>query len=168
MIDLLYEERFGIISGTDKEFIQAFNERMSQSGYNFGGKIDSGYCWGKYMIIYRKSGVKSDKVFARIYIRDTSIILRLFLNAIDKHQTYIENAPLHIKEVFVGEAGSCQHCHNDKDGVCRFRKVYTIDDQLMEKCNGIVFEFPNPSVQRLSDYMALFTEFFPNKKKRAF
>ncbi len=97
MIDLLYEERFGIISDTDKGFIQAFNEKMSQLGYNFGGKIESGYCWGKYMIIYRKSGVKSDKVFARIYIRDTSIVLRLFLNAVDQHQAYIENTPPYHK-----------------------------------------------------------------------
>ena len=45
----------------------------------FGGKIGSGYCWGKYMVIYRKSGVKSENVYARIYMRDADIVLRLFL-----------------------------------------------------------------------------------------
>jgi RimJ/RimL family protein N-acetyltransferase len=165
-MDILNEERFGFISETDKGFIHAFNEEMSKLGYNFGDKIDSGYCWGKYMILYRKSGVKRDKVFARIYIRDTEIVLRLFFNDIDKYCEFIENAPSHIKDVFIGEDGNCQHCHNDKDGVCRFRKTYTIDNRLIEKCNGITFEFQNPNIQRLPDYIALFTEFYPSKKER--
>jgi hypothetical protein len=92
-------------------------------------------------------------------------VLRLFLNAIDKHRAYIEKAPSHIKEAFVGEAGNCQHCHNEKAGKCRFRKTYTLDDRLIEKCNGITFEFHHPSIERIPDYIALFTEFFPNRKR---
>lgn len=165
MITLLNDARFDFISGTDKGFIFAFDDEMNKLGYGFGGKIGSGYCWGKYMLIYRKSGVKSEKVFARIYIRDTSIVLRLFLNAVDKHRAYVEKAPAHIKEVFAGEDGNCQHCHNEKEGMCRFRKTYTIDNRLLAKCNGITFEFHNPSIERIPDYITLFTEFFPNKKR---
>ena len=164
MKDILNEERFDFISRKDKGFILAFNDEMTGLGYGFGDKIGSGYCWGKYMLIYTKAGVKSKKVFARIYIRDDSIVLRLFLNDIDRHRAFVENAPSHIKEVFVGEFGNCKHCHNDKDGVCRFRKTYTIDDQSIEKCNGSTFEFHNPSLRRIPDYISLFMEFYPKKK----
>ena len=165
MTGILREDRFDFVSAGDKGFIRTFDDEMDRLGYDFGGRIESGYCWGKYMIIYRRLGVKSEKVYARIYIRDGSIVLRLFLNAIDEHRAYIENAPAHIKEVFTGDHGSCQHCHNDKEGVCRFRKTYTIDDRLIEKCNGVTFEFHDPRDRRIPDYIALFTEFFPNRKK---
>lgn len=162
---ILNEERFDFVSSNDKGFIIAFNDEMSKLGYGFGGKVGSGYCWGKYMIIYTRAGVKSKKVFARIYLRDERIALRLFLNEIDNHREYVEHAPSHIKEVFVGDFGGCKHCHNEKDGICRFRKKYTLDDRLIEKCNGSTFEFQDPSIQRLPDYMALFTEFYPKKKR---
>lgn len=164
MDDLLKEERFDFISSADKEFMLAFNNQMTRLGYDFSNHIGSGHCWGRYMVIYTKTGVKSNKVFARIYIRDESIVLRLFFNDIDKHRGYVEGAPSHIKEVFVGENANCQHCHNDKEGVCKFRKTYTIDGRLIEKCNGITFEFHNPSLLRLPDYIAVFTEFYPRKK----
>jgi hypothetical protein len=146
MIDLLNEERFDFIANDEKRFMSAFDDAMTKLGYTFGNNIGSGYCWGRY-------------------IRDENIVLRLFLNAMDKHRGYIENSPSHIKEVFVGDHGKCKHCHNDKAGDCRFRKTYTIDGQLIEKCNGITFEFPNPSIQRLTDYISLFTEFYPNRKR---
>jgi hypothetical protein len=165
MKDFLHEKRFDFICKRDKGFILAFDAEMSKLGYGFGGQIGSGYCWGKYMIIYTRAGVKSKKVFARIYIRDKSIALRLFLNDIDKHREYVENAPAHIKEVFVGDFGDCKHCHNEKDGRCRFRKTYTLDDRLIEKCNGSTFEFRNPSLRKVPDYMALFTEFYPKKNR---
>lgn len=165
MMNILNEPRFDFISTIDKGFIAAFDDEMQKLGYGFGDTIGSGYCWGKYMLIYRKSGVKSDKVYARIYIRESTIVLRLFLNAIDKHRDYVENAPAHIKEVFVGEHGDCQHCHNEKGGTCHFRKTYTIEDRFIEKCSGITFEFHHPSLDRLPDYLTLFTEFFPNKRR---
>jgi hypothetical protein len=34
---------------------------------------------------------------------------------------------------------------------------------LLEKCNGVTFEFHHPSVHKLPDYMALFTKFYPKK-----
>jgi hypothetical protein len=165
MNNFLNQEQFGFISSSDKGFMHAFDHEMTRLGYDFGDKIGGGYCWGRYMVIYTKSGAKSKKVFARIYIRDESIVLRLFFTAIDKHRKFIENAPSHIKDVFIGGHGNCQHCHNDKDGACRFRKIYTLDDRLMEKCNGVAFEFPNPSIQRIPDYISLFTEFYPGKKR---
>jgi hypothetical protein len=164
MDDLLKEERFDFIANHDKAFILAFNNEMTRPGYDFGDRIGSGYCWGKYMLIYTKTGVKSKNVYARIYIREASIVLRLFFSNIDKHREYVENAPGHIKKVFVGEHGNCQRCHNDKDGACRFRKTYTLDDRRIEKCNGITFEFPSPRSHEIKDYMELFTEFYPQKK----
>ncbi len=127
MKGLLREERFDYISEPDKAFILAFDDEMTRLGYDFGRKIGSGYCWGKYMVIYTKSGVKSKKVYARFYLRDDDIVLRLFFSDIDKHREYLETAPAHIKEVFVGEFGACQHCHNSNpDGTCQFRKTYTL------------------------------------------
>lgn len=158
------EEGFNIISPENKAFIIAFDIEISKLGYGFGGNIGSGYCWGKYMIIYSKIGVKSKQVAARIYIRENSIILRLFLNKIDKHREYMENAQNFIKEVFIGEHGKCNHCHNDKGGICKFRKTYTLDNKYIEKCNGITFEFWAPSLEKLPDYIGLLKEFYPVRK----
>jgi hypothetical protein len=116
------------------------------------------------MVIYRKSGVKSKKVFARFYIREESIVLRLFFSKIDKDRAYIENAPSHIKDVFVGDYGNCHRCHNDKDGICKFRKTYTLNDRFIEKCNGSTFEFHQPSLDKMADYIGLFTEFYPKRR----
>lgn len=164
MKNILKEERFNFISPKDKAFILAFDSEMTKLGYDFGGKIGVGYCWGKYMIIYRKTGVKSKKVFARIYIKDDSIVLRLFFNQIDKHREFVENAPEQIKEVFVGDYGNCNYCKNDKDGFCKFRKTYTIENRLIEKCNGNTFQFFDPSIDKMTDYLELFSEFYPKKK----
>lgn len=164
MKNLLSEERFNNISTENKAFILAFDDAISKLGYGFGGKIDSGFCWGKYMIIYSKIGVKSKQVAARIYIRESSIVLRLFLNKINRHYEYIENAPPFIKEVFTGEYGNCHHCHNDKDGICKFRKTYTLGNNYIEKCNGITFEFWEPDLEKLPEYINLLKEFYPNKR----
>lgn len=162
--DMLSEPRFDFISPEDKGFIRAFDDAMHYLGYDFGSQIGSGYCWGRYMLIYAKTGAKSKKVTARIYLRDGGIVLRLFLNDIDKHRVYIENTPAYIKEVFTGEQAKCEHCHNDKGGTCKFRKTYTLAGCLYEKCNGITFEFHNPSLEKLPDYLGLFTEFYPDKR----
>ena len=158
------EERFNIISEENKAFILAFDNEISKLGYGFGSNIGNGFCWGKYMIIYSKIGVKSKQVVARIYIRENSIILRLFLNKIDKHREYIENASSFIKEVFSGQHGDCSHCHNDKGGMCKFRKTYTLENNYIEKCNGITFEFREPNLEKLPGYMNLLKEFYPKGK----
>ncbi|QHQ61682.1 hypothetical protein Ana3638_13625 [Anaerocolumna sedimenticola] len=164
MKSILTEERFNFISDENKAFIIAFNDEITKLGYGFGGNIGSGYCWGNYMIIYSKTGVKSKKVVARIYIRENSIILRLFLNKLDNHRDYLENSQKFIKDVFTGEYGKCNHCHNDKGGICRFRKTYTIDNNYIEKCNGITFEFPEPDINKLPEYINLLKEFYSIRK----
>ena len=166
MIEILKDDKFSFISNDNKAFIQAFDDEMIRLGYDFGNNIGSGYCWGKYMLIYRKLGVKSERVYARIYIRDTEIVLRLFLNDVGKHRGFIEKAPAYIKEVFVGDHAKCNHDRDEGGGKCRFRKSYTIDGQFIEKCNGITFEFHQPSVQKIDDYIALFAEFYPRKRAK--
>ncbi|MCL2512437.1 MAG: hypothetical protein FWF08_00930 [Oscillospiraceae bacterium] len=165
MKDIISEARFDIIEEADREFIIAFDKEMRGLGYDFGGDIGKGYCWGKYMIIYSKSGVKSKKVAARIFIRDDCIVLRLYFSGIDKHRAYIENTPLHIKEVFTGEHGDCGHCEGGhrEGGFCKFRKTYTVANRSFEKCNGVVFEFWWPDLAKLPDYMDLLNEFYAGK-----
>ena len=161
---MLRDDRFSFISLDNKAFMVGFDDEMSRLGYGFGGKIGEGFCWGRYMVLYRRVGVKSETVYARVYIRESDIVLRMFLNQIDKHREFIEHAPEYIKEVFTGARGDCEHCHNDKGGVCKFRKTYMLENRLIEKCNGIVFEFFNPNLDKLEGYIGLFTEFFPEKK----
>ena len=157
MEELLQEKRFDIISPPDKAFIMAFDAAINEFGYDFGGTIGSGICWGRFMIIYGKTGTKSRPCVARIYIRDDGIDLRLFLTKIDVHRQYIEAAPAHIKEVFAGPHSDCRQC-NPK---CKPRE-YTIDGRLMRKCNP--FWFPAPTVAKLPDYVNLLAEFSPKKK----
>lgn len=164
MKNLLEEERFNIIAASDKAFILAFDKEISKLGYSSGGSIGDGFCWGKYMIIYSKVGVKSKQVAARIYIRESSIVLRLFLNQLDKHREYIEKSKGFIKEAFTGEHGKCVHCHNDKGGICKFRKAYTLENRYIEKCNGITFEFWEPDLDKMPDYIELLKEFYPGRK----
>jgi len=82
---------------------------------------------------------------------DLDPVLRLFLNKIDDHRRFIEEAPDHIKKVFTGEHGRCKHCKNQKGDDCRFRKTYTIDDSLIEMCNGVTFEFWEPTRKKLPE-----------------
>jgi hypothetical protein len=163
---LLKEERFNYVSDSNKAFILAFTDEMTRLGYDFGGKIGSGYCWGKHMVIYTKAGVKSKAVYARIYIPDGGIVLRLFLNKVDKHEEYIEKAPAHIKAMFTDDYAKCKHDRDDKDGKCwsKFRKSFTIDGQLIEQCNPQTYYINHPELQKILDYIALFTEFYPPKK----
>ena len=123
-----------------------------------------GYSWGKYMIIYGKTDVKSRPCPARIYIKnDGKVVLRLFLKNIDKHRQYIESAPSYIKESFAFEGGNCKNCMS----ACKSMKIYTIDGQQFNKCCHKTAYFSNPSVEKLSDYMALYLEFNPIKKPKS-
>ena len=170
MKDVISQERFDFIGTSDKEFILAFDTGMRELGYDFGGDIGSGNCWGRYMVIYSKLGVTAKQVVARIYIREYDIVLRLYFSDIDKHRAYIENAPPHIKAVFTGEHGDCKHCENGhgKDGICKFRKSYTLEDRRFEKCNGVVFEFWKPDMEKLPDYIDLLKEFYAGKRRMSY
>lgn len=151
------EDRFDFIDCGDKKFIVEFTKSLESLGYTYGGEIGSGFCWGRYMLIFRKAGVKSKNVAARIYIRDDSIVLRMFFNNVTKHADYISNSPGFIKIAFTGDYGTCKHCKGDN---CRFRKDYEIDGVKFEKCNGTTFEFCNPKIENIPDYIALFKEFY--------
>lgn len=172
---LLKQNRFDFISDKNKKLIEEFTKQMDIFGYGFGGEIGDGYCWGKYMIIYSQKGIKTKKVIARFFLRDNetfiwggreikhnnSIVLRLFFSNIEKHESYIEKAPLHIKQPFIDEHGKCNHCKTDCP---RYRKTYTIDGKKIEKCSGIVFEFHDPKFEYIQDYMDLLKEFYGKKK----
>ena len=160
---LLAHERFDEISEADKEFICAFDEKMADFGYDCGNCIGGGFCWGKYMLIYAQTGSKGKKVAARIYVREGKLVLRLFLNGIDKRRAFVESAPPHIKSAFLaGSHGDCS-CSPKKEN-CKTRKVYTIDGNVVEKCSGSVYEFPNPTAETLPDFIALLAAFYPIRK----
>jgi hypothetical protein len=147
---------------------------MNSFGYDFGGEIGNGFCWGNYMVIYSKTDAKNKKVIARIYIRDkcvivwggkeykynNSLVLRLFFTDIDKHSAYMENVPSHIKSAFIDDNGICHHCREN----CRMRKSYTIDEKTIEKCGGSVFEYYDPKTKDIKDYINILKEFYGKKK----
>lgn len=156
------ETRFNFISESNKQFIIDFTQALNALGYTYGDEIGSGFCWGKYMLIYRKTMVKSKNVVVRIYIKEDTIVLRLFLNNVTKHSHYIHNAPARIKQAFISDHGTCKHCKGDH---CKFRKDYEINGISYEKCNGTTFEFFEPKSEYIPDYIALFKEFYPQKRK---
>jgi len=161
MKEFLSERRFDNVKEPDKAFIIAFDEAINELGYDFGGVIGSGNIFGVNMIAYGKTGTKSRACAARIYIKDDgTVTLRLFLNKVDIHRQYIENAPAHIKDAFIFTGGDCKSCNT----ACAPGKVYTIDGQLMQKCNHSTFYFNTLSADNLSDYMELLSKFFPKKK----
>jgi len=161
MEQLLAEKRFNAISQTDKAFIIAFDKEINKLGYDCENSVASGLTWGKFMIIYGKTETKSRPCAARFYIKeDGTTTLRLFLNKLDKHMPYIENAPTHIKDAFLFDGGDCKSCNT----ACAPGKVYTIDGQLMQKCNHSTFYFRTLSTENLSDHIQLLAKFFPPKK----
>lgn len=166
MLQRLQDSQYSFISDADKAFIAAFDQAIGAIGYLSNGEIGPGFCWGRAMAIYRKGGRKTGQVAARIYIRDDNIALRLFLNDIDRHRNYLEHAPAFIQAPFTGDQGTCQHCHNERDGMCRFRKTYTLQERQIEKCNGLVFTYERPVLNQLPDYMALLQEFYGPKRQR--
>ena len=158
--ELLSERRFKFISEANKAFIIAFDKAMNEFGYDCNNLIGSGNHLCPFMVIYGKSGTKSRACIARIYIHENNIILRLYINDIDKHRAYVENAPPHIKSAFTLEDGDCKNCF-DK---CKNMKVYTIDEQLYTKCYMSTFCFDTPSVERLTDYVGLLSIFSPKRR----
>lgn len=163
---LLEESRFDFVSADDKAFIMAFDAVMLELGWGLETNgLYKGYMWGQYMLIYCKLGVKAKKVAARIYMRDNGIVLRMYFSGINKHRAYIENSPPHVKGVFIGTHGNCGHCGNEKDGKCTHRKTYTIDCNVYDKCDGAVFEFWQPDIAKLPDYIGLLKEFYGRTAK---
>lgn len=161
MIDTQLEEKCSdYLRSDDKEFVIAITEGFRLLGYSHNG-LEKGYMWGKYMIIFRKAGVKSKKVYARLYIKENHTVLRMYFNNITKHADYITSCPLYIQHVFCGEYGNCSHCSGED---CKHRKEYEISGIKYEKCDGYTFEFHDTTVDKVADYLNLFCEFYPNKK----
>lgn len=153
----MQESRFDFISAQDKRFVIEMTNALERAGYTYGGVIGDGICWGRYMLIFRKAGVKSKKVMARIYLRENSVALRLFLSDVTKRATFISAAPDFIQQAFTGEQGKCSHCRGES---CRFRKSFVLNGTTIDKCNGEVFLFEQPTVERIPAYMALFSQFY--------
>ena len=163
MEEKLREARFDNISASDKAFIAAFDKIFEELGFDYGGGIGGGYGWGKYMIIYGKSGTKSRPCPARIYIKESGEIrIRLFFNKIDKHSKYIEESPAHIKAAFANDWGDCSDC----SPTCKMVKEYSIDGNRYRKCCHSTAYFSDPTIEKLPDYMALYSEFNPIKKPK--
>jgi hypothetical protein len=174
MKEVLADSKFDFITESNKDFIVKFTQEMNDFAYDCGNEIGPGFCWGHYMIIYSKTGVKAKKVIARIYIRDNGtilwggkehhftngIVLRLFLNKIDKHRAYIENAPSYIQEPIIDNNGICRHCKSE----CNHRKTYTINGTYFEKCDGETFWYTEPKVENIGGYMSLLKEFYAGNK----
>lgn len=161
---LLEEEAYRFVSAEDKRFIVAFDNEMNRLGYTCNKTIGDGYCWGRKMIIYTKAGVKSKKSYARIYLREHDLILRMYFSNVDKQRQVIEQAPDYIQHAFTGDYGTCGHCHNKKgDGSCSHRKSYTINDKRYELCDGYAFWFCCPDVAKIPEYIKLFLAFYPQK-----
>lgn len=87
----------------------------------------------------------------------------MFFSNVTKHAAYISTSPDFIKNVFTGDYGTCKHCKGDN---CKFRKDYEIDGVKFEKCNGTTFEFYDPHIENIPEYLALFQEFYPAKKQK--
>ncbi|MHB1314292.1 MAG: hypothetical protein ACYCX2_02255 [Christensenellales bacterium] len=166
MEEALKNEQYNFISEQGKRFLIAFDAAMNEAGYDCGSGFTPGFCWGRFMLLYAKAGAKSKKIAARVYIKEDGVALRLFLNGIDGHHAYIEHASEAVRDLFANRHGDCEHCHNDRGGLCRFRKTYTLFGKTHEKCNGIVFVFHKPDTEEIPDYIRLLEEFYPLKKKR--
>jgi len=173
---LLKEDRFNYISKENKKFINEFTKQLKLFGYGFGGQIGGGFCWGNNMIIYSQTGVKNEKVIARIYIRDkgviiwggkennyeNSIVLRLFFDNINKHTEYIERTPSHIKSLFVNDQGICPYICDHYSEKCHNRKIYSINGKQIEKC-GYYFSITDPKTEHIKDYIDILKEFHVKK-----
>lgn len=162
MRNLLSKDEYDFISEDNKAFIIAFDAEMEQLGYTSGNVIGPGHCWGRYMIIYTKASVKNKKSYARVYIRDEDIVLRLYLSNVDKHRDVIEQAPTYIQEAFTGTFPSCDHCHDKTE--CVHQKRYTLNGIRYEICDGKAFWFIRPKLEHLSEYLKLFNAFYPTKR----
>ncbi len=158
----------GVASCTDTEFIVVFNAEMNRLGYICNRVLGGGDGCDQKMFAFTKAGVKSQKVYARVYLWGNEWILRLYFSQVDKHTEFIEQAPDFIQQAFTGDYGTCGHCNNRKeDGSCNHRKSYTIHGRPYELCDGYAFGFTSPSKERIPDYIKLFLTFYPERKRKA-
>jgi len=178
MRNLLIQERFTNISPENKAFLLAFDEKMTQLGYGIIEVADA-YKWArnwlsaKYMINYAVTGIKAKRLAAHIFVKEDGLFLRLFAlkkseyshntkqqsrSVIEPHRAYIESAPSYIKSLFTNRESDCDHTHENADGFCWRLDCYTVDGERYEKCIGKGFDFPDPTMSQLPDYIGLLVE----------
>ncbi|MCL2109003.1 MAG: hypothetical protein FWH20_06635 [Oscillospiraceae bacterium] len=170
MNDLLLE-KYNFLNENEKKFIVSFNDEMAKIGYVNSG-IQDYVVFGKYKIEYYKLGLKTKKIIARIYIRDgdekiaarwggngLGIALRLYFTNINKHKTYIENAPDFIKTPFIDNHSICHDCKVN----CNRKKVYMIDGKMYTKCTDCAFMFEKPNAENVMEYINLLKLFYLTK-----
>lgn len=102
---LLNEETYSYLNDKDKDFIRVFTDAINDLGYLCNSKIVDGICYGRHMMIFRKANVKSDKVYARLYFRDSGVVLRFFFSNVNEHAGYIEKCPDYVQDAFIGNRG---------------------------------------------------------------
>jgi len=157
----LSEEKFDVISKEDKAFIFTYDEMINTLGYDFGNRL-----WGAsdYTEIgYSKTGVKSKNMVSRIRIEhDTGkILLRIYVNDVDKHRNYIESAPAHIKAGFAFDGGECTGCNIN---FCHPKK-YTLDGKSYVKCTHFAGTFHEPKIENIPGYCTLLATVYQKKSK---
>ncbi len=168
----LADDKFSFLNEGEKQFISAFNDEMIERGYANNG-IQDYVVFGKYKIEYYKSGLKTKKVIARIYLRDgderiaarwgghgIGVVLRLYFTNINKQRAYIERAPDFIKAPFTDNHSNCRGCKDN----CNRRKVYIVDGKAYAKCTDSAFMFEEPAVRNVLEYINLLTAFYPAKQ----
>ena len=155
------------LSAEDREFILAFDAAMKREGYvNDGIQPYTG--WGKHVISYYRAGVKTKRYVARFYLRSDELLFRMYFSDIDRHADEIERLPEDMKAAFFSEYGRCKHCDsksNKSQGKCMHRKTYSLEGKTLEMCDGLVFLFPNHSVEAVPQYIELLRLFYPPKKQ---
>ena len=160
--EILSENRFNIISVSDKSFILAFDKAMSEVGYDFGNGIVGNK--DLFAIAYEKTGTKTRPRAACFHIYDDGrVVLKLYFHKVDTRRQYIENATSHIKEIFTNDFGKCNGC-NFRDGKCKYNctKTYTMDGRLYHKC---YFDIADLAVDNIPAYIELLAEFFPMRRE---
>ena len=163
---LLNKPEYQYIGELNRDVIIRFNNEMEKLGYTCNNTIVPGFCWGNHMIIYTKANVKSKKSYARIYLKDNELIVRMYFSDVNSKKEVIEESPEYIKDAFTGEYGYCKFCHNMKDdGSCSHRKSYQIDNKDYHFCDGYAFWFFNPTIDKIPEYIKLFMTFYPQKKE---
>lgn len=164
METLLSSPAYDFLNTNHKTFVVAFDAAMADAGYVNAG-IQPYVTFGKFKIEYWNPAPKSKKVVARIYFRDDGIVLRLYFTNIDKHRSYIENAPSYIQDAFTNNHANCKHCDNgfNKNGTCKFRKSYTLHGIPYQKCSGDSFYFTKLDLSCVSGYLQLLATFYPAK-----
>lgn len=152
-VKTLTEEQYSFLAEKDRTFLVHFTEAITARGFCV-------FAVDNTMFVYTRGSECTKHIAARIVLNSGTILLRMYFGDITKHQAYIRTAPNYIREVFLGGDGDCQHCGNERNGFCRYRKNYEIGGTAYGKCGGWAFTFGHPEEERLEGYLGVFDEFY--------